>query len=92
MAGGPGRDLPVAPGADLQSVSWSADGRELLVTCLGWRGHLFAALRVSLSGAVEPIEISNQRWYWRAQESLDGKRVALVAADFATDLGMMDLP
>ncbi|HTE53965.1 MAG TPA: hypothetical protein VK698_24085, partial [Kofleriaceae bacterium] len=81
----------IVPGvADLQSVSWAADGRDLLVSCFGWHGRLFAALRVSPAGAIEPIEASHRRWYWRPQESLDGKQVAVVADDFATDLAALE--
>jgi Protein kinase domain/WD40-like Beta Propeller Repeat len=89
-AGGARTELAVAGASDLQSVSWSADGRDLLVTSLGWRGRLFAALRVALDGAVEPIDASQQRWYWRAQESVDGKRLAAVALEFATELAMLE--
>ncbi len=88
--GGARRELAVAGLSDLQSVSWSADGRDLLVSAFGWRGRLFAALRVALDGTVRPIETSQQRWYWRPQESLDGTRVATVAVDFAIDLAMLD--
>ncbi len=90
VEGGKRRDLPVAGMSTLQSVSWSADGRELLVTGVGWRGQLFAALRVGLDGSVEPIASGHDRWYWRPQESPDGSRVALVATDLAMDLAVLE--
>jgi serine/threonine protein kinase len=90
VASGSRRDLTVAGMSALQSVSWSTDGRQLLVTGVGWRGHLFAALRVGLDGSVTPIEASHDRWYWRPQESPDGSSVALVATDFAIDLAVLE--
>jgi tRNA A-37 threonylcarbamoyl transferase component Bud32 len=90
IATGAARELVVDGLSDLQSVSWSSDGRDLLVTCMGWRGSLFASLRVAPDGAVEPIETSQQRWYWRPQESLDGEQVAMIAVEFATDLAMLE--
>jgi len=90
VASGDRREIPVAGMSALQSISWSVDGRQLLVTGVGWSGRLFAALRVGLDGTVVPIESSHDRWYWRAQESPDGSRVALVATDFAIDLAVLE--
>jgi tRNA A-37 threonylcarbamoyl transferase component Bud32 len=84
------RDLPVAGMTALQSISWSVDGRQLLVTGVGWRGHMFAALRVGLDGSVAPIESGQSRWYWRVQESPDGSQMAMVASDFAMDLAVLE--
>jgi len=90
VASGDRREVPVAGMSALQSVSWSVDGSELLVTGVGWSGRLFAALRVGLDGTVAPIESSQDRWYWRPQESPDGSRVAVVAMDFAIDLAVLE--
>jgi hypothetical protein len=90
VGSGAASELAVSGMSDLQSVSWSADGSALLVTGFGWRGWLFAALRVARDGAVDPIETSQQRWFWRLQESPDGKRLAVVEVEFAIDLATLE--
>jgi hypothetical protein len=83
------RDLVVGGGIEIQSVSWSRDGRAVFVTGILYRGHNFAALRVGLDGEVTPIELGWDLWCWRIHEHRDG-RLATIGLQLQFDVAMLE--
>jgi hypothetical protein len=91
IADGARRTLAVGAGALLQSAAWSADGREVLVTAMQYRGASFAALAVGRDdGAVRTITADDAVWRWRLQPGPDG-RLAAVGIEFEMELAVMAL-
>jgi serine/threonine-protein kinase len=90
LADGARRELAIGGGALLQSVAWSADGAEVLVTALQYTGASFAALAVDRAGAVRTITADDAVWRWRVQPAADG-RLASVGIEFEMELAVMAL-
>jgi hypothetical protein len=78
------------PGTELQSVTWASDGDSVLVTAIGGGRHLFNVFRMTPDGASRNVLDSNFRWFWRAQESPDGKRVAIQGRDILLDIWLAE--
>jgi hypothetical protein len=77
------RDIKVTKWSNLNSLNWSADGRELIVPSGSTVGSTSRAtlLRIGLDGTTKPLmEFKGSSETWGI-ESPDGKRMAIYGTD-----------
>jgi serine/threonine-protein kinase len=91
MADGARRELPIGSGVMPQSAVWSADGTELLVTAINFRGNSFAAIAVALDGTIRTIGADDALWRWRLQPG-PGGTYGLVGLALEMDIATFELP
>ena len=91
LGGGQVTQREVRRGAELQSVTWSADGTRMWITAFGGGRKLFNLFRLDRDETRASVEEDDDiRWFWRPQESPDGKQIAIQGRDIVLDIWLVD--